>query len=83
MKVQDSSSNPLAAARIKLGLSRRELAIQIGVPYGSIAALEIGSLVRIPLEWKPGVDSAGLPYDNLAAEYLDWRRAQAKCGREP
>lgn len=77
--MQDDTTpiNPLVAVRIARGISRKALAHVIGKGYSSVAAAEVGNLVRLPEAWRPGLEALNVDFDALQSAYAEWRQADA------
>lgn len=69
--------NPVKAARMRLGISRTDAALKIGVTYYRVAAVELGHPQSIPQGWRAGCVALGLDYDALQTEYQAWRQGHA------
>jgi hypothetical protein len=69
--------NPIKQARARLGLSRTDLALKLGVTYYRVAAVELGHPQSIPQGWRAGCDALGLDHSALQVEYQAWRQSYA------
>lgn len=70
--------SPVKALRERMGVSRTSLALQLGMSYAAMAAVETGKYTSLPESWFPALERLGINAPSLAAEYLDWRAAQAR-----
>jgi len=74
--------NPFERIREKLGLSRREFAIALGVSYHVLYSHLTGLPARIQSGLARGLAAMGLNPEQIDAEYQEWRKEQAKRIRE-
>lgn len=71
-------TNPVAAFREALGLSRPELARALGVGYARLVDAELGYSVRLPRVLAEALTAHGHDGAVLADAYAAWRRERAQ-----
>lgn len=75
------TNNPITAIRLEKGMSRREFYLALGKTYGQGTMLENTAMGSLPESWREGMEAMGLPFDELAAMYLDHRRSLSITGK--
>jgi transcriptional regulator with XRE-family HTH domain len=69
--------NPVRRAREAKGLSRAQLAKLAGLSTMRLADAEQGNYKQIPEHWRASFEAEGFDFDQLQADYLAWREAEA------
>jgi len=65
--------NPVREARQARGLSMKQFAQVLGVPYSAVSGVENGMYTKFPSTWQKGMTRLGMDYEAMQAAYTDWR----------
>jgi len=65
--------NPVRQARKAKGLTIKEFAVVLGVPYSAVSGVETGLLTQIPATWEAGMTQLGMDYQAMQKAYMEWR----------
>ena len=74
--------NPIKAAREARGLTRRVLAMGMGLTPERVCNLENGHVERLPETWREGMVAMGFDFDQLAAAYKAYRGELVAAARK-
>lgn len=69
--------NPVRQVRKAKGLTIKEFAVVLGVPYSAVSAVETGLLTRIPTTWEGGMNRLDMDYQAMQKAYIEWRTQRA------